>query len=355
MDKRILNFSKLLVLSIIALSFFACGDNESTKLPPIDNGKDGLYILCEGVFQHNNSALDFYPTDSSIEKDIFQTVNSMGLGETANDMIKVGNELWIAVSGSATVMILNLSDGALLKMIPIVNERGVNRQPRHLIQYGNYVYLTCFDGNVIKISVKNKEISGILNTKGRNPEGIATAKGKIYVTNSGGLDFPNYDTSVSVIDPTTFSVEKLIKVKDNPQVIKAYNNKVYVVSTGDYSDSYRLTVIEDGEKKDSVDMNITDFAFYNGFLYYIYKPWGSGKATLNKLDVNNIHSAPVEFAKVPEKLVTPYRICIINDTIYVCDNKNATVSGEVFVFNNNDGFLYSFETSIGPNTIIKKK
>ena len=290
-----------------------------------------------------------------VKKNIFETVNKQGLGETANDMIKVNGLLYAAIDGSACVTVIDASTGILKKIIPITDSRGVNREPRHLAYYNDNVYVTCFDGSLVRISVSSNTVTGTVNTQGRNPEGIAVLSGKIYVANSGGLSYPNYDNTVSVIDEVSFTVEKLIPVMDNPQTVKAYKNSVYVLSTGDYTKTYRLTVIKNGEKTDSLDINMTDFMFFNDCLYYVYKPFTSSNTVLNKINVNDLHSQPVAFAQVPSNLATPYRICEQNGIIYVCDNKNATTSGEVFAFDDASGLLYSFPTSVGPNTVISKK
>ncbi len=350
----------LLSLFAIVFCFVACNKENEQEKPINKDLTNGLYVLCEGLFGHNNSALDFFSfVDSTTKKDLFNSVNFQGLGETANDMIRVGNEIWIAVDGSAMVVVIDINNGKIKKMIPIVDnsksntkDEPTNREPRALVSDNNFVYVSCFDGNIVKISITTKEIIDVVATGGRNPEGIAIANNKIYVANSGGLSYPNYDNTVSVIDINSFKLERLITVMDNPQVLKSYGNKIFVVSTGNYSQTYRLTVIENSEKIDSLDINITDFAINDGFIYYVHKSWSDNTATLNKINLNSLHSTPTAFATVPKELVQPYRIDINNNIIYVCDVKDYKVSGEVFAFDLSGSLLYSFSTSINPNTII---
>lgn len=350
-----MQFVRILILCVISVSFFACWDDEIEETFTGIENQEGLFVLCEGAMGHNNSSLDFLSFgDNTTMKNIYASINSQGLGETANAMIKLQNELWIVVNGSAMISIVNASNGKIAKIIPIVDENGRNRSPRNLVHHNGFVYVSCFDGNVVKISEKSKNVVGVLQTEGRNPEGIAVVGNRIYVANSGGLSYPNYDNTVSVIDLENFAIEKMIVVKDNPQRIKAYDNRVYVVSTGDYTTDYRMTIIENGEKVDSIDINAMDFAFNNGNMYYIDFKFGSNKIGLKKLGVSNLHAEPKDFAQIPSNLINPYRISIIDNIIYVTDAKNFTVSGEAFAFNENGVLLYSFPTSIGPNTIIKK-
>jgi YVTN family beta-propeller protein len=51
---------------------------------------------------------------------------------------------------------------------------------------------------------------------GQNPEGLAVSNGKLYVANSGGLNFPDVDSTVSVIDLTTHTELLKITVGKNP-------------------------------------------------------------------------------------------------------------------------------------------
>ena len=86
---------------------------------------------------------------------------------------------------------------------------------------------------------------------GKNPEGLVVQNGKLYVTNSGGLDYPNYDTTVSVIDLATFSEIKKILVGVNPGGIATDSQgDVYVVARGNHGDILpqlvRINSVTDG-------------------------------------------------------------------------------------------------------------
>ena len=73
---------------------------------------------------------------------------------------------------------------------------------------------------------------------GLDPEGIVIKNSKIYVANSGGLNFMNgYDNTVSVIDALTFTEEKRIEVGVNPANLQADSQgNIYVSVLGNYSD-----------------------------------------------------------------------------------------------------------------------
>ena len=70
---------------------------------------------------------------------------------------------------------------------------------------------------------------------GYQPEEMVIADGKLYVANSGGYRFPNYDRTVSVIDLETFQVVKTIDVAINLHRMEIDRfGRIYVSSRGDY-------------------------------------------------------------------------------------------------------------------------
>ena len=111
-----------------------------------------LYVLCEGLFNMNNSTLASYNMSSQLlEKNLFLSVNQRGLGDTANDMVLHGDNLFIVVDVSSQIEVIDARTGLSRKQIPLFNEQGIGRQPRTLVFHGGKGYLTCFDGHVLRI------------------------------------------------------------------------------------------------------------------------------------------------------------------------------------------------------------
>lgn len=352
------NTKPIIVLASLLFCFTSCFKDETIdNNGHHDKNDKGLYVLCEGTGTDNNSALSYYNiADSSSEVDYFKE----GLGKNANDIIKVGDELYIVVTESACVWVLDKNTGSRKARIELLDEKGNNRKPRHLTYYQGYVYVSCWDANVVKISKNTHTVEGICSTKGRYPEGIAVANNKIYVANSGGMDFPNYDKTVSVIDVNTFAFEKKIEVAENPQTLKTHKNKIYVLSTGDYMVTPTLTIINNGEKENEITLNIADFDFWEDRLYFFYAslyadPKTNKDFNLSYLDINNLNSSPQLLKEQTLKtMVMPYHITIIDSTIYISDAKNFTSSGEVFALDLQGNMRYKFPTLINPNKVIQK-
>jgi hypothetical protein len=189
-----------IVFFVFILVLSACDDMKDVPTPvdlPATPGETGqLYVLSEGLFNMNNSTLgliDF--TNRTVDHDFFLTLNNRGLGDTSNDMKCYGSKLWIVVNVSSQVEVLDAKSGISLRRIPFSNANGVARQPRYITFWGNKAYVCSFDGTVARIDTTTMAIEAV-TTVGRNPDGITAANGKLYVSNSGGLDIPNYDNTV---------------------------------------------------------------------------------------------------------------------------------------------------------------
>ncbi len=349
--------NKLILLISILVLFSSCFKDEEPDQRKNDGATKGLYVLCEGTGSDNNSTLTFFDFKDSVSYNDFFTG---GLGKNANDMIGLDNKLYIAVTESACVWVLDMKTGQQIARISITDPNNNNRKPRRLTSFDGYVYVSCWDGNVVKINANTNTIAATCAVQGRYPEGIAVADGKIYVANSGGLDYPNYDKTVSVIDLNSFSFEKNLTVMENPQTLKAYRNKVYVLSTGNYMVTPQLTVIKNAEIEQTLTINMVDFAFWQDRLYFFYtSPFAS--PTTNKdfnfsyLNIDNLNATPtVVHQKTLSGMMIPYHINIINNTIFISDAKNFTNSGEVFALTTEGELLYKFSTLINPSRIIEK-
>lgn len=225
-------------MSLLATLFItACSDTDS----PIDNENPStearaLLILSEGGFNQNNSSLARYDLLSGdLEKDYFQSINKRGLGDTGNHMLLYGSRVYIVVNGSSTIEVLEAATGKSIRQIPMKTGGGSGKQPRQIASHDGKVYVTSFDDTVTRIDTISLDIDGSVEV-GMDPDGIVIKDNKIYVANSGGLNYlDGYDTTVSVINLETFTEEKKIDVGVNPVSLGADSQgDIYIAVIGDY-------------------------------------------------------------------------------------------------------------------------
>lgn len=193
----------------------------------------GFYILNGGNWNENNASLSYYNlTTGEMTADVYKTKNGKGLGDGAEQLIVYGSKMYITVSGSNRLVVLDM-DGKELKSI--TPEGGEPMNPRCMAAGNGKVYVSYFYGHsVAMLDTASLSIEKEVKV-GRYPEQLTVTNGKIYVANSGGNDHPNYGKTVSVIDQNSFAVEKEIEVAFNPVGITSDSQgDVYVISWADH-------------------------------------------------------------------------------------------------------------------------
>ena len=357
---------KILPLLMLTL---AC-DPEPVLLEPgqiiADAGHTGVFVLSEGLFNQNNSTLswidfntgrpDSWDTGTGNSYDCFEKVNGRRIGDTANDLLLYGSKLYIAVSESSTIEILDASTCSSIKQISLSRD-GKASQPRRLAAAGGYVYACCFDGTVTRIDTVTMMNDATIQV-GRNPDGICCAGDKLYVSNSGGLDVDNPDKTVSVISLYYFAEVKRLSVRANPGNIYSDGDHVYVVSRGkfDYTTmnyDTRLHCIdtETDEVVNTYDIPILNMDIADGKAWFY--GYGDG-GIIQVLDLATGQILDSDFITDGTRIQCPYAIKVEPTThkVYVCDATDYVTPGSLYCFSPDGHLLYSVPgIGINPNTI----
>jgi YVTN family beta-propeller protein len=351
------------ILVLLAALFAACSDSDDiidpTELPPSETQK--ILVLCEGMWNNDNSTLAFYDLKSKTKDfDYFTTVNKRGLGDTANDMIKYGSKIYIVVNVSSTIEVIDAATGKSLEQIEMKTADDKPKQPRYAAAYGGKVYVTSYDDTVTRIDTVSLTIDGSV-TVGRDPEGLCIKNGKIYVANSGGLDFQdaNYDHTVSVIDLNSFEEIEQIEVGLNPYQVFADNQgDVYVNVRGNYDDiapSFKKIK----PSKDSYEVStltgvsISEFTIVNDKAYILHNDWGK-ESEVKVFDCKTEEVVTENFVTDGTSILNGYKITAdaYSGDVYVTTS-DYTTSGNVLCFDNKGECKFTLPSvGIGPNKII---
>lgn len=358
--------TKILPLLMLTL---AC-DPEPVLLEPgqiiADAGHTGVFVLSEGLFNQNNSTLswidfntgrpDSWDTGTGNSYDCFEKVNGRRIGDTANDLLLYGSKLYIAVSESSTIEILDASTCSSIKQISLSRD-GKASQPRRLAAAGGYVYACCFDGTVTRIDTVTMMNDATIQV-GRNPDGICCAGDKLYVSNSGGLDVDNPDKTVSVISLYYFAEVKRLSVRANPGNIYSDGDHVYVVSRGKFNYTtmnydtrlHRIDATTD-KVTDTYDIPILNMDIADGKAWFY--GYGDG-GIIQVLDLATGQILDSDFITDGTRVQCPYTIKVEPTThkVYVCDATDYVTPGSLYCFSPDGHLLYSVPgIGINPNTI----
>lgn len=328
---------------------------------PDTKGETGkMYILSEGLFNMNNSTLGCVNFDNkTIEYDFFSMLNNRGLGDTANDMKLYGSKIWIVINVSSQVEVVDAKSGISIRRIPFFDSKGEARQPRYIAFHNNKAYVCSFDGTVARIDTSSLCIDAV-TTCGRNPDGITMANNKLYVSNSGGLEVPNYDNTVSVIDLNTFIETKKITVGLNPYKIEADSKgDVYLVSRGNNANIKaswcRIDSKTDDVAETYTNLPAVNFTIRNDTAYLYNYDFMTDKYWIKTFDCKTEQIISDNFISDATILERPFGIYAhpTNGNVYLTDARSYTVKGDLFCFDKKGKLKFKMEgVGLNPNTVL---
>ncbi|KQC00996.1 hypothetical protein AQF98_10010 [Pedobacter sp. Hv1] len=330
------------------------------KVPEI-SGTKGIYMLCEGLWGQNNSAISYYDiATNKVEKDIYSRVNKAALGETANDLKAYGSKMYCVVSGTQgeAKSFIDVMDIATCKSLKRISFNSTNDgfMPRYITFYKDKAYVSRYDGKISRIDTASLTVDGELQLmngtkKAEGLEGLAVANGKLYVTNSSHPYYPNgLKSKVTVIDLNTFTKVKDIEVGNNPARIAAANNgDLYVITWQDFTIFNDPTLVRINSNTDAV----TQIEKYDLGTINIVKDqaWVTkdvyNKSTVRPIDLstgklgNSLITDGTTIATMYGLTVNPF-----DGSVVVADSEgNNGSTGKAYVFGLDGKTKYSFATA----------
>lgn len=346
MNRR-LNF--LLGLLIFLSACVDAPTNTPPNFTPTSSSRIAL-VLNEGLFQRNNASLTRYEIDSSRAfTDFFEQQVGRRLGDTGSDLAQYGGKIYIVVNISSSIEVLDASTFVSLGAISLFNGTQP-RQPRQIAFHGRYAIASCYDGTIAVVDTASLAVARNIQV-GSYPEGVAIQNGKLYVANSGGLNFPNYDSTVSIIDLNTLTEIKRLTLRINPTAVAAdrYGN-VYVISNGNYS-SVPLRLLKIDSQTDAIkkiyDFDANRIAIHDSLAFI------ASNGGIKLLNIKN-DSVLSENLIAPSNFQILYGISIdeARQELYCADAKTYVINGEMKVFDFNGQFKRGFQTGLIPSKTV---
>jgi len=354
---------KVLLSCILVSLLFSCKKDDKGNVEPNITTTEGFYVCCEGSWGNNNGSLFYYNLENRQHyNDIFKDKNGRGLGDTPVDLKIYGSKMYCVVNTSNTVEVMEATTAVSIKQIPLINEDGIGRQPRQIAFHNGKAYVCSFDGTVVRIDTTSLAVEASVKC-GRNPDGICVANNKLYVSNSGGLGWPeNYDNTVSVIDIESFSEIKRISVVINPgKILADSEGDVYVVSRGNYGDiPYTLQRI-DSRTDETVqtfdNINALNFTICNDTAYLYSYDFTSSTSWIKSFDCKTEQIIRESFISDQTVIIMPYGINVnpLNGDVYITEAYDTQVTGDVYCFDRQGKQKFKIEdVGFSPNVTLFK-
>ncbi len=257
----------------------------------------GLYILNRGNYNANNASISYYDVASAkLTPEFYKTVNGKALGSDAEQMFVYGSKMYVSVTSSNRIVVLDVNNGKELKSLTPKNAAGEPVNPRCFTALDGKVYVSYYYGSSVAVldtaslniekeiplgTVKVKDKEGKEQEASRYPEQLTAANGKVYVA----LSEYGAGKYVAMIDPASAKVEKEIEVVQNPcNLTSDSQGNVYVISMGDYGAIKNTLQRIDAAGKVSTVANGSKMTLVNDKLYVVYAQWGDPNITFKKYD-----------------------------------------------------------------------
>lgn len=347
---------KILFFSLAASVFLISCEKDDAV--PGENPKvtTGVFVLSEGSFSSASTTITFYDfATKTPATDFYRNANSTSLGTLGNDLLVYGSKMYVVMNVDSYVEVADAKTAKHIKAIPFGT--GANAlQPRYAVAYKNKVLVSSWDGSVAVIDTTSLSVDKFIRV-GANPEQLVVVGDRLYVTNSGGLQV-KMDSTVSVVDLISQTELRKITVGVNPGYITAdKNGGVYVSTLGNYFDVgpklVKINTTTNAVIK-STDTAVGKISYHDGLLYATGGYFGS--ANVRALDTSNFKATRANFVTDGTGVLTPYGLTIDpqNGDVYIADAKNYVSAGEVFCFDKTGKKKFSFSTTPGanPNTIV---
>lgn len=315
----------------------------------------GFYLLNEGNMGTNKSTLDYYDYQTGIyTRNIYGNANPnvpKEMGDVGNDLKIYKNRLYAVINCSNKIEVM---DAKMAKRIGQINIPNC----RYIAFHDNYAYVTSYAGPVeinpeykqrgyvAKIDIESLQITDTCFV-GFQPDELAIAEGKIYVANSGGYMYPNYENTISVIDLERFEEIKRIEVDINlHRVRNDQYGQLWVSSRGDYYDHPSRLYCIDTKKDiviDTISVGCSNMCIVRDSLYFYCTEWSNIEMS-NKITYGIVHTKDRRIVSrqlisdgTEKDIQIPYGIIInpLNNDIYITDAKNYVTPGRLYCFDAN--------------------
>jgi DNA-binding beta-propeller fold protein YncE len=311
----------------------------------------GMYVLNEGNMGSNKCTLDYYDAlTGKYIRNIYAERNPgvvKELGDVGNDLKIYDGKLWAVINCSHFVEVMDAATAHHIAQITIPNCRYIAFEGRHayVSSYAGPVQIdpNARLGYVAKIDIDRMEVIDTC-TVGYQPDELVICDGRIYVANSGGYRFPNYDRTVSVIDIESFSVVNTIDVAINLHRLEVdRQGYIWVSSRGDYYGRGSKTYVIDPRTDavcDSLDVPNSEMTLAGDSLYiygtdwsYVTNNWRISYHMVNtrirEVVTDNFITDGTE-----QKIRMPYGVAVNRTTreFYITDAGNYVSPGYLYCF-----------------------
>ena len=196
------------------LSEWSAFQSSAVEVGTVSDGSSRILILNEGLFPAFSSVDLLDIGGQRYYQDLFTQANPLApwnMGTDATEMALIYDQLWVILFSSNQIAVIDLPSFSIVEYITV-------ESPRHMVLHDGYVYVTSYGlaivqqdasvvGKIYKINAATRAVES--QAVGLQPEGLAVLGEKLYVADSGHLNWPKSKV-VSVVNLRQFTVDKIL-------------------------------------------------------------------------------------------------------------------------------------------------
>ncbi len=350
-----MKISKLILTALISTIFLSsCSKEEdATPTPPLGSYDNGTLILNQGGFGQGNATISYFSNDLSVQQNnIFALVNpTITLGDTAQDIGLYESLAFIILNNSNKIEVVNRYTMVHVATVSV----GLNN-PRYIAFANGKGYITNWgdgtsttDDYVAVLNLTTYQISSSIPVI-EGPERIIEYNNKLYIAQIGGYGFGN---KISILNPTTNTIETLLNVGDVPNSLKVKDATLYVICGG--KPSYASTETTGKLSKINLSTNAVTSIDFPGLthpsnleivddllFYTVDSSIFKSTVTATSLPTTAI------FSTAPQGVNGIYSFAVRNNKIFVGDAGDYNSNGKVYVYSTTGTLQNNFTVGIIP-------
>jgi len=344
-------------LIALAATFVSCNSDDNSD-SSVQQGEfsNGVWVLNEGGFMHNNASISFISQSGEIQNNVFETVNGRTLGDVAVSLNFDGNYAYVVVNNSNTIEVVNR-----FTMESVTTIGGELQNPRYVEFHNGKAYVSNWgDGYnpnddfiaVIDLST-NSVIEKIPVSEG--PDKMVEENNKLYIAHHGGYGYGN---SISILDLNSNQITGSISVADVPNGLIEEDGYLYVLSSGKeaWTQDETLGALQKIDLENNQIVDEFNFAqgqhpshlqIENDKVYYVI---GTNVYRTETANVEPSNSAFI--STTSDNVQTLYGFNVANGWIYISDAKDYASNGELYVYALNGNLQSNYPVNgIIPNSV----
>ncbi len=339
-SRKILNLLSLSVSGLLSLSaavFTSCRGDEviyptigTHVTDEIRNG--GLYVLCEGNMGSNKARIDYMNLkEGEYYANWYGCQNPRQmkeLGDVGNDLQTYGGRLYAVINCSHKVEVMDRKARHIGQVeIPNCRYLAFRGDKMYVSAYVGSVATPELLGSVFEVDTATLEVTREVKV-GHQPDELCIVDGKLYVANSGGYLTNRYDSTLSVIDLSSFTETEKIVVGMNPTRVRVDDQKhLWVCCQGNYNDRKpSVVVLNKGQEIRRLGIPCANISILGSVAYIIDNEQHKLRA-FSTIDFSELDQ-PIDISAFEH----PYGLLAETDVLYITDAKNYVSSGVLHCF-----------------------